>query len=366
MRPLAPGRAARPLRRPFGLAVGAGRELDHQHRAEDQHHRGDGPRGDGLVQDQPAEQDRHHRVHVGVGAHHGGGGVAQRVGVGGEADDRAEDDEVRQRADARGGPRPPARFAQDEPEQRDHHAAGEHLHRRGGVGRGVGRVPLGVHRAERPRCAREGERDRSGEVGVHQLTRRHAGEERAPQEAERQPGADPPGEDRGAARPQRVEERRPQRNGRDEDARRARLDVLLRPDDDRVAAEQQEEAGDREHLPVAEAPRQPVAGGEHDPGEEQARDDEADAGEEQRGQVHHPDPDREVGGAPDRADQEVGDQRLAAQPRHQSSSTGTMPGFSKSVESTIVVRVLTGWPGCLICRSTPSRLSIEGAATLST
>ena len=25
-----------------------------------------------------------------------------------------------------------------------------------------------------------------------------------------------------------------------------------------------------------------------------------------------------------------------------------MPGFSKSVERTIVVRVLTGWPGCLM------------------
>ena len=103
------------------------------------------------------------------------------------------------------------------------------------------------------------------------------------------------------------------------------------------------------HLPVAEAPRQVVADGEHDAGEDQARDDEAHAREEHRGQVHHADPDGEIGRAPDRADQEIGDQRLAAQPRHQSASTGTMPGFSNTVDSTIVVRVLTGWPGCLIC-----------------
>ena len=142
--------------------------------------------------------------------------------------------------------------------------------------------------------------------------------------------------------------------------------MLLRPDHHGVPAEQEEYSGDRVHPPVPQAAGEPVSRGQHDAGEDQARDQEAHPREEHGRQVHHPDADGEVGGAPDRADEEIGDQRLAAKPRHQSASTGARPVFSNTVESTMVVRVLTGWPGRLISRSTPSRLSMEGAATFST
>ena len=71
----------------------------------------------------------------------------------------------------------------------------------------------------------------------------------------------------------------------------------------------------------------------------------------------HADPDGEIGRAPHDADDEVGREHAAAEHGHQVATTpGRTPGFSKTVERTIVVRVLTGWPG--------SRSTLEHIAEL--
>src|SRR6266571_1473689 len=112
-------------------------------------------------------------------------------------------------------------------------------------------------------------------------------------------------------------------------------------------------------------PMNPVAQREHDAKQQHARRQEPDAREQERREHSHPDADREVSRPPEHAHHQIRDQRLAAQPGHQSGSTGMNPGFSNTVPSTIVVRVLI-WvlDEPRRCFSTPCRLSRSGAATL--
>ena len=101
--PRPPGAGARARAtgaRPSRRRAGRDGELNPEHRAQDQRHRRQHPAGDRLVEDQPAEQDRHDRVHIGVGADDRGGGVLQRVAERGVAHERSDDDQIGHRAEA--------------------------------------------------------------------------------------------------------------------------------------------------------------------------------------------------------------------------------------------------------------------------
>src|SRR5204862_530302 len=76
--------------------------------AEDQCHREERARGHRLVQDQPTEQHSDHGIHVRVGAHDGGRGVTQGVGIRAIAQDRAEHHKVGDCTDAFRREVPPA------------------------------------------------------------------------------------------------------------------------------------------------------------------------------------------------------------------------------------------------------------------
>ena len=174
---------------------------------------------------------------------------------------------------------------------------------------------------------------------MEQLGRARAHEQAGADKAEQEARHDAPVHVPGAARDDRVEEGHPQRDRYDEQARHPRGGILLGPHDEGVAARQQEEPDDRQRAPIAGAARQPVAQRECESHKQQAGDQEAQAGEEEWRQLSDAHPDGEVGGSPEDAYHQVGDERLAAQRRHQSGSVRTRPGFSYSVESTIVVRV---------------------------
>src|SRR6476620_11539757 len=115
-------------------------------------------------------------------------------------------------------------------------------------------MPLPVDAAEGPGRAPERQRDRAAKVRRGDLVWRDAGEQRTAQEAEPEADPDAPGEWRLPAGDERIEEGRPERHGRDEDAGHAGRDELLRPDHDRVGTAEQEHAGDGERAPVPRAP----------------------------------------------------------------------------------------------------------------
>src|SRR5215469_6808707 len=57
-------------------------ELNPDHGAEDQDHRAERARGDRFAQEEPAQEDGDHGIHVGVGPDDGRGSVLERVRVG--------------------------------------------------------------------------------------------------------------------------------------------------------------------------------------------------------------------------------------------------------------------------------------------
>src|SRR6185436_12229021 len=73
--------------------------------------------------------------------------------------------------------------------------------------------------------------------------------------------------------------------------------------------------------------------------QQKSGDEEAQPREQERRQLGDAHLDREIGRAPEDADDEIGDQRFALERGHQSGSVGMYPGFSNTVDSTIVVRV---------------------------
>ena len=160
-----------------------------------------GPRRHRLVQDQPAQQHRHDRVHVGVGADDASprrGAAHRRRTVNPTMEPKTTDTPGPQ---ARGRELPLPASPSARPSSEITSPPTSICTADAGVGRRLCRVPLGVHGPERPGRTGEGEGHRTLEVAVHQLPRRHPGEERAAEEAEREPDADPPGEDAGAAGP---------------------------------------------------------------------------------------------------------------------------------------------------------------------
>jgi hypothetical protein len=130
---------------------------------------------------------------------------------------------------------------------------------------------------------------------VQQVARVRAHEQHGADETDGEAEHDAPVQVSRSAGDDRVEERHPQRHGHDEHARHARGGVLLRPDDERIAAGEEQDADDREHAPVGGAPRQVVAQRERDRGEQAAGDHETQSREQEWGQHPHADPDGEVG-----------------------------------------------------------------------
>src|SRR2546427_10185980 len=303
------------------------RELDPHNGPENHRHRDERAGGHRLSEDEPTQENRDHRVDVGVGPDDRRRGVPQGVGVSAVAQDRAEDDEVGDRAEAPGREMPGAPLTQREADERDRAAPHDHLERGADVRTRLGGVPLRIHGAERPRSAREGERDRAPHVGVQDLSGRRPHEQHRAGEAEQQAGHDPPAEIARTPRNDRVEKGHPQGDRHDENARDPRRGELLGPHDERVAPGQEEQSDDGGRAPVDRATRQPVAQRERDPEEQHPRREEPQAGEEERRQHAYADPDREVGRAPEDAHDEIGDERFAAQPGHrQFRFRGTRPG----------------------------------------
>src|SRR5207249_5385902 len=140
-------------------------------------------------------------------------------------------------------------------------------------------------------------------------------------------------------------------------------DILFRPHDECIAAREQQQAHDGQRAPVSSA-RQGIAERAGDDEQEQSGYEESETRKQKRRQVRDADLDREVGRAPEDADDQIGDERLALESSHQSGSVGMKPGFSNSVDSTIVVRVFICEFGPRKSRRmawTPSR---SGATTL--
>ena len=151
---------------------------------------------------------------------------------------------------------------------------------------------------------------------MQDLRRAGADEQRGTQKSDHQAGGDPPVEVARAARNDRVEERHPQRDRYDEDARHPRRGVLLGPHHERVAPREQQHADNRLRAPVREPPRQPVAERERGGEQDGSGAEEPQPREQERRQLADPDLDGEIGRPPEDADHEIGDERLAAQRRH--------------------------------------------------
>ncbi len=280
--------------------------------------------------------------------------MPQGVHVRRVAHDRAEHDQVRHGRETLAFEMPGGPLAQGEPEQHQGGAADRHLRRGGRVGTALGGMSLPVHASHGPRCARERQRDGTAQVGRHELVRSDPGQQRAAQESEQQADPDAPGEPGGAAWHHRVEERRPERHRRDEHARGAAGDELLGPHDDRVAPDQQEPRRDRERAPVLRASRQPDTHQHREAAQQQPRREKPHAGEEKRRQMPHPDPDGQIGRAPDRADDEIGEERPPAEAAHVSPAPRAPRPPSRTPWSS---RSSSGWR-----RPPPARGGCEGSA----
>ncbi len=215
---------------------------------------------------------------------------------------------------------PAAPLAQGGPDDRDDGAAGDHLNRRGDVRADLCRMALRVYGAERPRAAREGERQRTAQVGLEYLGGRRAHEQCGTEETENQAGDDAPVQIARAARDDRIEERRPDRDRDNEHARDAGGGVLLRPDHERVTTREQEESNDGERAPLDRAARQRIAQRAGHREEQHTGSEEAQPGEEERWELTDAHFDREVRRAPEDADDEIGDQRLALERGHVSQA----------------------------------------------
>ena len=125
----------------------------------------------------------------------------------------------------------------------------------------------------------------------------------------------------------------PERHRGHEHAGDAGRDELLRPDHDGVGAAEQEDAGDGERAPVARAMREPDAQAQDDDGASAAARPSGTARPANRNGGRWATPIRiaQIGRAPHRADQQIGDERLAPKTRHVSRAPpGTTPGFSKT------------------------------------
>ncbi len=263
---------------------------------------------------------------------------------------------------------PGSRLTEREPQDQEQRAGNRHLHRGRGIDRNARGVTLGVDRPHRPRCSRQREGDRPPHFGREDLVRRHSSEETDADEPRQESDSHLPRESGLSARDHRIEEGGPERTGRDVHARESRWHRLLGPHDDRVAADEQEGPADAENLPFARGAGELSAGREHGAGEQNSGREESCAREEEGRQIGHADADGEVGGAPHHAHEQVGDERATAESRHayDSSPAGTIPDFSKTDESTMVVRVLTGSSGPRSWRMMRSSSTSDGAATLRT
>src|SRR5256885_378492 len=120
---------------------------------------------------------------------------------------------------------------------------------------------------------------------------------------------------------------------------------LLGPDDERVAARKQQDTHDGLRAPVDQPLGECVPQRQHHGEQQQPRDEEPEPGEQERGQDPDADADREVGRPPKHADDEIGDERLAAQSGHQSSSVGTNHGFRKTRVRPHGARLMAGLRG---------------------
>ena len=206
----------------------------------------------GSDRSQRAERDRHHGIDVRVGGNRADRRVVEEPDVRAEADERADDDEVDERQQARGGERRrvgPAGLAGQDADEHERDAAGEHLH--------PGRDP----RAARQRRAALVERacgpaDR-GEHDEPDARRVDLG--RAARRGDEDDDADEPGHDateqqraRPAPREERLEQVEPDRHRRDQDRRDPGREQarLLGEHDEAVAAEEQQDTDDRRRAPV--------------------------------------------------------------------------------------------------------------------
>ena len=217
--------------------------------------------------------------------------MTQGIRVRAVAKHRAEDDEICNRANAPRAQVPGRPFAEQRTDERHRRAPDDHLECGAHIGAGLGRMALGVDRAERPGGTRDRERDRPALVGRQDFGRCCADEEQRAQETEQEAGDDAPVQVTLTAGDDRVEQRRPHGDRDDEDAGDSGPDVLLRPDHERVAAGEKQQPHDGEGAPVAFL-RQRIAEGARKDEEDESRDEEAEAGKQERRQLRYADFDR--------------------------------------------------------------------------
>ena len=167
---------------------------DEHNRGDDQCAGGEDAAGQGLVEKDPAEDDCDEWIDKSVGGNARGGADLKQPDVGGEANERAEDEQVEKCDARRGGDRAEVEavvLAENESREKQERAAGDHLHRDGeerGFGlRGVAREDGTGGPAERGGEEDEGS-ERCGDVVARLIFARN--DEADADEAEDESGED--------------------------------------------------------------------------------------------------------------------------------------------------------------------------------
>src|SRR5690242_5504386 len=205
----------------------------------------DGAQRDRLVGNQPAEEERHHGIHEGIGRHSGRGAFLEDVNVRAEPDARAKHDQVgerypRTRGD--GGEMEPMKLSRDQASDEQGCPTREALHGHPQK-RGAGHAAMfGIYGTAGP-----GKRSDYQDSDAAHVDARRASEMRGTdQERDSRKAQDDPEEDFGdrpsAARAKPVHNDQPQRNHGHQQRGNARGHNLLGPTDSTVSGEQQETA----------------------------------------------------------------------------------------------------------------------------
>ena len=125
----------------------------------------------------------------------------------------------------------------------------------------------------------------------------------------------------------------------------------------------EEQADNRECAPVALA-WEGIAERSGQREQDESRHQKPQTGKQERRQLGDADFDREIGRAPEDANDQIRDEGFTLERGHQSGSVGMKPGFSNNVDNTIVVRVFICEFGPRKSRRISCTPSRSGATTL--